>query len=67
MENIGYFFLGLASACWVFAMMMGMISVWPYGGTGMSATVGIGFLFAKLTKERLKNKEDSPYDQIVDK
>lgn len=58
MENIGYFLLGLAAACWVFAMMMGMVAAWPYGGIGLVATVGIGFQLAKVIKARLENKKE---------
>ncbi len=58
MENIGCFILGLASACWVFAMMMGMVAAWPYGGIGLIATVAIGFQLAKVIKARLENKKE---------
>ena len=67
MENIGYILLGIIAVCWLIAMVVGMIAAFPVGGIGLIAIVGIGFLFAKVLKDRLANKEDDHYSKTVEK
>ena len=67
MESIGYILLGIVTVCWLIAMVVGMIAAFPVGGIGLAAIVGIGFLFAKVLKDRLANKEDNHYSKTVEK
>ncbi|MBC8232171.1 hypothetical protein H8E77_21715 [bacterium] len=67
MEKIGYVLLSIVALCWLIAMFAGMIAAFPFGIIGLLAIVGIGFLFAKIVKERLANKEDDYYSKKVDK
>ena len=67
MEIIGYILLGIAAFCWIIAIIVGMVVVFPYGLIGLIAILGIGFLFAKVIKDRLENKEDDHYSDTVDK
>ena len=67
MEKIGYILLSIVAICWLIAMFAGMIAAFPVGIIGLLAIVGIGFLFAKVVKERLANKEDDYYSKNVDK
>ena len=67
MENIGYILLGIVAVCWSAAVIIGVIVAYPYGLIGLIAIVGIGFLFAKVIKDRLENKEDDHYSKNVDK
>lgn len=67
MENIGYILLAIVAAFWFIAMVAGMIATFPVGVIGLAAIIGIGFLFAKVVKERLANKEDDHYSKTVDK
>jgi hypothetical protein len=67
MENIGYFFLAVVAGCWLVAMVAGAIAAFPVGIIGLVAIVGIGFLFAKVVKDRLANKEDDHYSRTVEK
>ncbi|MBC8214118.1 MAG: hypothetical protein ISR90_00210 [Candidatus Marinimicrobia bacterium] len=67
MENIGYILLGIVAVCWFVAMIVGMIVAFPFGIIGLVVISGIGFLFAKIIKDRLKNKEDDYYSKSVDK
>ena len=67
MEKIGYVLLSIVAICWLIAMFAGMISAFPVGIIGLLAIFGIGFLFAKVVKERLANKEDDYYSKKVDK
>ena len=67
MENIGYILLGIVAVCWLIAMVGGMIAAFPVGVIGLVAIVGIGFLFAKVLKDRLANKEDDHYSKTVEK
>lgn len=67
MEYIGYILLALVALCWLIIMIVGMIEAFPWGIIGLVAIIGIGFLFAKVIKDRLANKEDDHYSKTVDK
>lgn len=67
MENIGYMLLGIVAVIWLLAIMIGIIVAFPVGMIGLIAILGIGFLFAKVIKDRLENKEDDHYSKTVDK
>ena len=65
MENIGYILLAIVAACWLVAMLIGMIAAFPFGVIGLLAIAGIGFLFAKVVKDRLANKDDDYYSKHI--
>jgi hypothetical protein len=67
MENIGYLLLGIVTVCWIAAIIIGVVVAFPIGIIGLIAILGIGFLFAKVIKDRLENKEDDHYSDTVDK
>jgi hypothetical protein len=67
MEYIGYILLAIVALCWLIAMIVGMIVAFPWGIIGLVAIIGFGFLFAKVIKDRLANKEDDHYSKTVDK
>ena len=67
MENIGYILLGIVAVCWIAAVIIGVIVAFPFGLIGLIAIIGIGFLLAKVIKDRLENKEDDHYSDTVDK
>ncbi|MBU0529703.1 PepSY domain-containing protein [bacterium] len=67
MENIGYILLGIAAICWIVAIIIGVVAAFPIGIIGLIAILGIGFLFAKVIKDRLENKEDDHYSETIDK
>jgi len=67
MENIGYILLGIVAVCWIAVIIIGIVTVFPYGLVGLIAILGIGFLFVKVIKDRLENKEDNHYSDTVDK
>jgi len=67
MENIGYVLLAIVALCWLGAILVGMIAAWPLGIIGLIGITGIGFLLAKVIKDRLDNKEDDHYSKNVDK
>ena len=67
MENIGYVLLGIVAICWIGAIFIGMIAAFPFGIIGLIGIVGLGFLLAKVIKDRLENKEDDHYSKNVDK
>lgn len=67
MEKIGYILLLIVTACWLIAMLFGMIATFPFGIIGLVAIVGIGLLFAKVVKDRLSSKEDDHYSKNVEK
>lgn len=65
MENIGYMLLVIVAVCWIVAIIIGVIIAFPIGIIGLVAILGIGFLFAKVIKDRLENKEDDHYSDTV--
>ncbi|RLD78057.1 MAG: hypothetical protein DRJ10_10945 [Bacteroidetes bacterium] len=67
MERIGYVLLSIVAAGWLVAILAGMIAAFPFGLIGLVVILGIGFLFAKVVKDRMGNKEDDYYSKNVDK
>ena len=67
MENIGYLLLGIVAVCWIVGIIIGVVVAFPIGIIGLIAILGIGFLFAKVIKDRLENKEDDHYSDTVNK
>jgi hypothetical protein len=66
MEYIGYVFLVIVALIWIIALFIGLIAAFPYGIIGLIAIIGLGFLFAKVIKDRLENKEDDHYSDNVE-
>ena len=66
-QNIGYILLLIVVVCWLIAMLAGMIAAFPFGIIGLLAIAGVGFLFAKVVKDRLANKEDDHYSKNIEK
>jgi len=66
MEYIGYVFLIIVALIWIIALFVGLIAAFPYGLIGLIAIIGLGFLFAKVIKDRLENKEDDHYSDNVE-
>lgn len=66
MEYIGYVLLAIVALIWIVALFIGMIAAIPYGIIGLIAILGIGFLFIKVIKDRLENKEDDHYSDNVE-
>jgi hypothetical protein len=66
MEYIGYVFLIIVALIWIIALFIGLIAAFPYGLIGLVAIIGLGFLFAKVIKDRLENKEDDHYSDNVE-
>lgn len=66
-EKVGYTCLGVIALCYVVAMVVGMVALFPLGLLGLVAIVGIGALIIKVVKERMSNKEDDFYSSNVDK
>lgn len=67
MENTGYILLTFVAIIWIIAIIVGVIAAFPFGLVGLIAIVGLGFLFAKVVKDRLANKEDDYYSKNIDK
>ena len=66
MEYIGYVFLIIVALIWIIALFIGLIAAFPYGIIGLIAIIGLGFLFVKVVKDRLENKEDDHYSDNVE-
>ncbi len=66
-EKIGYLCLSLVALCYLVAMLFGVIAAFPFGLIALVGLMGVGFLFIKVIKERLVNKEDDYYANKVEK
>lgn len=67
LERLGYFFLAIALIVWIYLLFKGLIQAFPEGIIGFIAIAGLGLLFIKVLKDRLKSKEDDYYDKNVKK
>ncbi len=67
MEKIGYILLGAVALSWIIVVLVGIVAAFPYGIIGLVLIAGIGFLFAKVINDRLKNKEDDYYSKNIHK
>lgn len=66
-EIVGYTCLGLVALLYFLAILGGMIAVFPFGLLGFVVLLGIGALFMKVLRERLKNPEDRYYSDNVER
>ena len=66
-EKLGYTLLAIIAIIYLIAMLIGMISVFPFGLLGLLLIAGVGVLMVKVIKERLQNKEDDYYSKEIDK
>jgi hypothetical protein len=66
MEYTGYVLLAVVVLAWIIALFVGLIAAFPYGIIGLVGIIGFGFLFAKVVKDRLENKEDDHYSDNID-
>ena len=67
MEKTGYILIGIVAIIWIFAIIFGLVAAFPFGLIGLIGITGVGFLFAKVIKDRIENKEDDYYDKNVNK
>ena len=67
MEKIGYILLSIVALFWLIGMVIGLITIFPFGIIGLLGITGIGLLFVKVLRERLKSKEDDYYSKTVKK
>jgi hypothetical protein len=67
LERFGYFFLVIALLVWIYLLIKGLIQVMPEGIIGFIVIAGLGLLFLKVVRDRLRNKEDDYYDKNVEK
>ena len=65
MEKIGYILLCITAVCWIIAVIIGVVVAFPVGLIGSTAIIGVGFLFAKVIKDRIENKEDDYYSKNI--
>lgn len=66
-EKVGYLCLAVVAACYLVAMLIGLVAVFPVGLIGLLAIVGIGALLIKVIRERRNNAEDDHYSKTVEK
>ena len=67
LERLGYLLLVIALIAWIYLLAVGLIHAFPEGIIGFVAIAGLGLLFFKVLRDRLRNKEDDYYDKNVKK
>lgn len=67
LEKFGYLFLVIALLVWIYLMIKGLIQALPEGIIGFIVIAGIGLLFIKVVRDRIRNKEDDYYNKNVKK
>jgi hypothetical protein len=67
MEKIGYILLSIVALCWLIGVVIGLIAIFPFGIIGLLGIIGIGLLFVKVLRERLRSKQDDYYSKTVEK
>jgi hypothetical protein len=65
MEKIGYLLLGIVLVIFCIAILVGLITAFPWGIVGLVAILGIGLLFIKVLTEHRASKEDNYYEKNV--
>lgn len=66
-EKWGYLLLSVIVVIYLVTISIWIVTTFTFGLIGLFLIVGIGILMIKVTKERLKNKEDDYYSKEVDK
>ncbi len=67
LEKLGYLFLFAALVGWIYLLIRGLIEAFPEGIIGFILIIGFGFIFIKVVRDRINNKEDDYYSKNVDK
>ncbi|MGE0626087.1 MAG: hypothetical protein AB7I04_16770 [Pseudomonadales bacterium] len=67
LEKVGYVCLAIVAACYIAAMLFGMVAAFPFGIIGLIAIIGVGALLLKVIRERRASAEDDYYSKTVDK
>jgi len=67
MEKLGYAVLLVVLIAWIVILIVGLLDAIPEGVIGLAAIFGIGVLFLKVLRDRLRNKEDDYYSKNVKK
>jgi len=67
MEKLGYAVLLVVLIAWIVILIVGLLDAMPEGVIGLAAIFGIGVLFLKVLRDRLRNKEDDYYSKNVKK
>ncbi len=67
MERTGYIVLLIVAVCWLIVVAAGLVKAFPLGLLGLLALGGVGLLFAKDFRDRMRNQEDDHYSKTVEK
>lgn len=66
MVRFAWTILAVLAILWVSAMVVGMVTAFPFGLLGLAALLAFGILFFKVLGDRLDNEEDDYYSKNVD-
>ena len=67
MEKFAAVLFAFLAIIYLVFIVIGMVSIWPFGIIGMVVLVGFVIIFGWIVKDRLNNKEDDYYSKNVDK
>ncbi len=67
MEKTGYIILIIVAIAWIVAWIIGMFqNIW-IGVIGLVMLIGLGLLFLKALRDRMKSHQDDRYSRDVEK
>lgn len=67
MEKIGYIILIIVAIAWIIALIIGLFqNIW-IGIIGLVMLIGLGLLFIKAFRDRLKSYNSDRYSKDVEK
>ena len=67
MEKTAYFILIMVAVAWMIAWIIGMFQNMWIGIIGIAMLLGLGLLFIKALKDRMKSQKDDRYARDVKK
>ena len=67
MKSIAFILLGILAACYIAALVYGLIAAFPAGVLGLIGLIALALLLVQVLKDRLENDEDDYYSNNVDK
>ncbi len=67
MEKIGYIILIIVTIAWIIAWIIGIFQNTWIGSIGLLMLIGLGLLFIKALRDRMKSYKNDRYSKNVEK
>jgi len=67
MEKIGYIILIIVTIAWIIAWIIGIFQNTWIGSIGLLMLIGLGLLFIKALRDRMKSYKNDRYSKNIEK